>query len=281
MSHRKQQTSSESSVQVSELTTADWQQLVQERLPSTLESQARALGAFVRVRRIQSASLLLRALLCYVLSLSSLKDLSMWSRLLGVTDGVISGQGWHKRLRQSLAWLLWLFGELLAAPPPSWSGPTSQRILLVDGTEVKSLGAKGELWRLHCAYNLLSGCLAWVQVTTRQVGESLGLVPVQPGDILVGDGIYSRAPQLVAVEQKGGYSLTRFSPHHLPVYAAQAPTCSSDYQFDVNGWLRTLAPGVYERHAPLALRADNAAGAGDRHRAHSGKSRRLTPQEGA
>jgi len=249
MSHPKQHTSSESSVQVSELATADWQQLVQERLPSTLESQARALGAFVRVRRIQSASLLLRALLCYVLSLSSLKDLSMWSRLVGVTDGVISGQGWHKRLRQSLAWLLWLFGALLAAPPPSWSGPTSQRILLVDGTEVKSLGAKGELWRLHCAYNLLSGCLAWVQVTTRQVGESLGLVPVQPGDILVGDGIYSRAPQLVAVEQKGGFSLTRFSPHHLPVYAAQAPTCSSAYQFDVNGWLHTLAPGVYERNA--------------------------------
>ena|SRR5436305_13090034 len=126
MSHRKQHTSSESSVQVSELATADWQQLVQQRLPSTLESQARALGAFVRVRRIQSASL------CYVLSLSSLKDLGMWSRLIGVTSGVISGQGWHKRLRQSLAWLLWLFGELLAAPPPSWSGPTSQRILLEE-----------------------------------------------------------------------------------------------------------------------------------------------------
>ena len=62
------------------------------------------------MRRIASASLLLRALLCYVLSLSSLKDLSMWSRLVGVTNVVISAQGWHKRLRQSLAWLLWLTG---------------------------------------------------------------------------------------------------------------------------------------------------------------------------
>lgn len=247
MSHRKQHTSSESFPQVSDPATADWQQLVQERLPSTLESQAKALGAFVRVRRIGSASLLLRAILCYVLSLSSLKSLSMWSRLVGVSDKVISAQGWHQRLRQSLAWLLWLFGELLAAPPPSWSGPTSQRILLVDGTEVKSLGPKGALWRLHCAYNLLTGGLAWVQVTTRQVGESLGLVPVQPGDILVGDGIYSRARQLVAVAQKGGYSLTRFSPYHLPVYAAHAPTCSSAYQFDVCSWLHSLSPGVYQR----------------------------------
>jgi hypothetical protein len=128
MSHRKQHTSYESSLQVSDPATADWQQLVQERLPSSLESQAQALGAFVRVRRIKSASLLLRALLCYVLSLSSLKDLSMWSRLVEVTDVVMSAQAWHKRLRQSLVWRLGLFDELLAAPPPSWSGPTTQRM---------------------------------------------------------------------------------------------------------------------------------------------------------
>src|SRR5947209_12411452 len=230
MSHRKQHTSRASLVQVSDPATQDWQQLVQERLPSDLESQAKALGAFVRVRRIGSASLLLRGLLCYVLSLPSLKELSMWSRLVGVTEVVMSAQAWHKRLRQSLAWLLWLFGALLAAPLLSWSGPVTQRILLVDGTEVKCQGPKGELWRLHCAYNLLTGGLAWVQVTTRQVGESLGLLPVQPGDIVVGDGIYSRAPQLVTVDQKGGYSLTRFSPHHLPVYAAQAPSCTPTYQ---------------------------------------------------
>jgi hypothetical protein len=249
MSHRKQHTSSESFMQVSDPAATDWQQLVQERLPSNLESQAKALGAFVRVRHLGSASHATAGMLCYVLSLSSLKELSMWSRLVGVTSVVISSQAWHKRLRQSLAWLLWLFGELLAAPPPLWNGPVTQRILLVDGTEVKSLGPKGQLWRLHCAYNLLTGCLAWVQVTTRQVGESLGLVPVQPGDILVGDGIYSRARQLVAVDQRQGYSLTRFSPHHLPLYAAHAPSCSSAYQFDVNGWLHSLAPGVYERQA--------------------------------
>src|SRR5260370_8122842 len=94
------------------------------------------MGVFGGVRRIQSASVLLRALLCYVLSLSSLKDLSMWSRLVGVTNGVISGQGWHKRLRQSVGWLLWLFGALLAAPPPSWRGPTSQPILPLLSTEL-------------------------------------------------------------------------------------------------------------------------------------------------
>src|SRR5205823_12476219 len=59
MSQRKQQTSRASLVQVSDPATQDWQQVVQQRLPSDLESQAKALGAFVRVRRIGSASLLL------------------------------------------------------------------------------------------------------------------------------------------------------------------------------------------------------------------------------
>src|SRR5258708_29332154 len=149
MSHRKQHTLRESSVQVSDPATPDWQQLVQERLRSLLESQARALGAFVRVRRIQSASLLLRALLCYVLSLSSLKELSMWSRLVGVTGVVISGQAWHKRLRQALAWLLWPFGGLLAAPPPSGRGPTSQRIPLVAGAEAKHLAPNSGVSSSH------------------------------------------------------------------------------------------------------------------------------------
>jgi hypothetical protein len=54
---------------------------------------------------------------------------------------------------------------------------------------------------------------------------------------------------LVAVDQFQAYSLTRFSPHHLPVYAAHAPTCSPAFQVDVCGWLHTLSPGVYERQA--------------------------------
>src|SRR3989442_2851527 len=168
MSHPKQYTSQEPSVHVSDPAALDWEQVVQERLPRTLESQAQALGAFVRVRKIASASLLLRAILCYVLSLSSLRDLSMWSRLVGVTTVVISPQGWHKRLRQSLTWLLWLFGELLAAPPPSWSGPVTQRILLVDGTQVKSLGPNGELWRAPCALHPVAGAAALVRGTTGQ-----------------------------------------------------------------------------------------------------------------
>ena len=76
---------------------ADWQQLVEQRLPTDLEVQARQLKAFQRARGVPSAQHLLRGLLYYVLSQSSLRDVSAWSRLIGLTSRVISGQAWHKR----------------------------------------------------------------------------------------------------------------------------------------------------------------------------------------
>lgn len=226
-----------------------WEELVRQRLPATLESQARALGAFRRIREVSSAQVLLRALLCYVLSLSSLKQLSGWSRLVGVTSKVLSAQAWHKRLQKATPWLLWLFAALLNVRLPACGLPQGQRILLVDATFLSEIGAQGDLWRVHCAYDLLAGELAWVRVTDRSIGESLAHLPIHPRDILVGDKAYSKAPQLVAVEAAGAYSLTRFSPWHLPVYAAQAPVETPEFRLDVPSWLSGLRPGTHQRHA--------------------------------
>jgi hypothetical protein len=96
---------------------------------------------------------------------------------------------------------------------------------------------------------LLAGHLAWVKVTDQQQGEGFTQFPIQPGDILVGDGAYSRASQLLAVDAAHAFSLTRFSPRHLPVYASQAPTETPEFRVDVVGWLQGLKPGTYTRHA--------------------------------
>src|SRR5260370_336056 len=100
----------------------DWQRLVEERFPADLQAQAQQLKAFQRSRGVPSARVLLRGLLYYVLSHSSLRELSAWSRLIGLTSTVISGQAWHKRLLASADWLLWLFNTLLAAPKGSFRG---------------------------------------------------------------------------------------------------------------------------------------------------------------
>src|SRR6185437_12123247 len=100
MPQRDQHTAYDGGSQVQIHADACWNELVQQRLPATLESQARDLKAFVRVRGLPNAQALLRAVLWYVLSLSSLKQLSGWSRLVHVSSTLISAQGWHKRLQQ-------------------------------------------------------------------------------------------------------------------------------------------------------------------------------------
>lgn len=249
MPQRDQHTASDRLSQAQASADQCWDELVHQRLPANLEAQARALGAFQRVRELASAKVLLRAVLCYVLSLSSLKQLSGWSRLVGVSSKVISAQAWHKRLQKAAPWLLWLFTQMLNLRLSSRGLPTQPRILLVDATHLTEMGARGEPWGLHSAYDLGSGALAWMRVTDQHGGESLTNFPIQKGDILVGDGAYSRAPQLVAVDEAQAFSLTRFSPRHLPVYACQAPADTPEFRVDVLGWLGGLRPGTFERHA--------------------------------
>lgn len=232
----------------------DWQQLGEQRLPADLEAQARQLKAFQRARGVPSAQHLLRGLLYYVLSHSSLRGLSAWSRLIGLTSRVISGQAWHQRLLASADWLLWLFNALLAAPTRSWSG-LSQRILLVDATHVSCRAKRADTWRLHCAYDLLAGRLAWVRISTKHGGEGFAHLLLQVGDIVVGDGAYSRAKQLLAVAQAGAFALVRYSAAHLPLYAPLAPAWTPEHRLDVPAWLRPLRPGLYERQAMVVEQA--------------------------
>jgi hypothetical protein len=232
----------------------DWQRLVEERLPADLEVQARQLKAFQRARGLPSALHLLRGLLYYVLSQSSLRNVSVWSRLIGLTSRVISGQAWHKRLLGSADWLLWLFNALLAAPTRSFRG-LSQRILLVDATHVSCRDKRAGTWRLHCAYDLLAGRLAWVRISTQHACCGFTHLLLQVGDIVVGDGAYSRAKQRLAVAAAQAFSLVRYSTAHLPLYAPAAPAWTKPYRLDVPAWLRPLSPGLYERQAMVVEQA--------------------------
>ncbi len=167
----------------------------------------------------------------------------------------MSGQAWHKRLLASADWLLWLFNALLAAPNRSFRGQ-SHRILLVDATHVSCRDKRADTWRLHCAYDLLAGRLAWVRISTQHVGEAFAHLLLQVGDIVVGDGAYSRAKQLLAVATARAFCLVRYSAAHLPLYAPFAPAWTQEHRLDVPAWVRTLPPGLYERRAMVVEQQD-------------------------
>lgn len=248
MLQRHQQKANDERPQPQQSADQCWDERVQQRLPAKRETQARALGAFPRARAVANAQGVLRAFLEYVLSQSSLTFLSGWSRLVGVSSKVMSAPAWHKRLQNSPLWLLWLCSLRLDVRLTTQRLPHNQRMLLVDATPLAERGPKGDTWSVHCASNLLAGPLAWVQVTDQHQGEGFTPLPIHPGDILVGDGADSRAPQLLAVDEAQAFALTRFRPRHRPVFATQAPTDTPEFRVDVEGWLRGLRPGRFQRH---------------------------------
>lgn len=202
--------------------TEDWQQEIVPRLPANLQAQASTLKALRRRRQIGCATDLLRGLLAYVYTVHSFEHLSIWSVLIGVAD--ISANDWRKRLRQASDWLTWLLQELLAASnavSPWLVRNGLRRVLLVDGTHFKCLGPEGMIWRVHTAFDLLTGRLSQLKVTDTHEAEHLEVFDLQEGDLVITDRANGYRERLLFVRQRLAHLLVRFTPHTLPLEDAK------------------------------------------------------------
>src|SRR5215216_887848 len=177
--HRKP-TDQPSPMQLAALTEDAWQAEIVPLLPTDLAAQARALGAFQRVRSVATPTDLLRALLAGALDQLSTRGLGAWALLAGVAE--MSEAAWRRRLGKSAAWLGWLLGELLAgevAVSPALA-QRGRRVRLIDATRLAQVGGVGDDWRVHLSYDLLSSRMAEVVVTDRHTAEGLAHFRCQP-----------------------------------------------------------------------------------------------------
>jgi len=185
---------------------AEWK-IVQRSLPQGWAEQARLTGAFRRARYLKTPSELLRVLLLRAVSDAGLRGTVAHARASGIAE--MSDVALLKRLRTSRNWLRWIAAGLSESLRSASLSPKGMRIRAVDSTVVNQPASKGIDWRLHYTINLDSMACDWHELTDGKGGESLERVPVEPGDVFLGDRNFGGLKGIQHVVSREGDVLVR------------------------------------------------------------------------
>ncbi len=226
----------------------DWDELV-ETIPDDLEASARAHGALLRRRGIQSAADLLRLILIYA-TLLSLRNTALWAACLGICD--ISRQAIEKRVLNSTAWLRHVLGAMLSSvvEVPRETTGLIRRLIVVDGSTISRPGSPGTEWRLHLSWQPFRQQPAEVKLTDARQGEGLAGMGLQAGDLVLIDRGYAIWKHLQVALAACAYFIARLTWSNLPL---QTPAGEA---FDLIAWLKSLPPEQTTAETSVVIAAD-------------------------
>jgi hypothetical protein len=202
-----------------ELVGDEWE-VVRQLLPEGWQEQARKSGAWRRSpRAFKDPETLLRVLMMHLAAGFSLMETAARAKQSGLAQ--VSSVAVHKRLRAGEEWLRWMADRersLLGHRSPSVAG---RRLRAVDATVVTEPGSTGANWRLHYAIDLADLQCDFFELTDQHGGETWRRVPVEAGDVLLGDRVYANPRGVAHVLGAGGDVLVRLNPSTLPLYDRQ------------------------------------------------------------
>lgn len=186
----------------------DWQRL-RSKLAQIidLDQTARTSKALVRRRSINDASILLRLALAYAPGGMSLRSAAAWAGLNDIAQ--LSDVALLNRLRGSAEWLGEIAGALLANISNAMPAMGRRRLRIIDGSSISHPGSSGTDFRLHATYEPVLSRFTHLEITDAHGGKAFTRVPMQPGDIVVGDRAYARAPLLAKVISAGADFIVR------------------------------------------------------------------------
>jgi hypothetical protein len=230
----------------------EWE-VIARFLPDGWRELARSMGALQRARQVRSADVLLRLVFLYAASGLSLHQAA--ARAAGAGLANLSDVALMKRMRSAGPWLRALAEEVLASSTrkPSLGAVASERRLrIIDATHVKVSGSSGTDWRLHYVLQLPTLLCDFAEVTDASGGETYARVPVEAGDIILGDRGYCHREGVAHVIESGGDVVVRLNANSFPLLDAQGE------RLDLVKTLRLL-----EDHVPQSWKVQFRAGGRD------------------
>lgn len=192
--------------------------LLTRYFPENWQELARTHGALVRARGIKDADKLLRLILLHVAAGLSLRQTVVRAKNAGLAD--ITDVALLKRLKASEKWLQALTEHMLKqtrfrqALNRQWG---NRRVRVIDATNVQEPGATGTSWRVHYGLQLPSLECDFFEITDATGGETFKRLPVQPGDLILGDRGYSHREGVAHIVDKGGDVIVRLNQKIFPM----------------------------------------------------------------
>lgn len=204
-------------------------------LPAETADLAREFKAFARARKIKTPEQLLRVVLLFAALDYTEREIAANLVLTFPAIGKLSNQAVRERLAACLPWLQALLPKLVERPvlPPL---PSGLRLLALDASEISAPGGQGA-WRVHALLEVVSLQLAAVKLTDRKTGETLCNFEFASGEVVLTDRGYSHRRGVSHLLKRGGEIITRYNPHHIPLYDAQGQA------LDVAEWLSDCERG--------------------------------------
>lgn len=188
-------------------------------LPEGWRELARDTGAMRRARgSIDTPDTLLRLLLMHVATGLSLKQAVARADLQGLVS--VTDVALLKRLRTSEGWLREMARRMFEASRFAGADlpvPKGRRLRAVDATTVEEPGATGTDWRVHYCIRIPEMVCDFYELTDASGGETYSRLPVEEGDIILGDRAYCYRPGLGHVLLNKGDAIVRFHSTGFPL----------------------------------------------------------------
>ena len=199
----------------------EWE-LLAGLLPVGWREAAREHGALRRAREVKDPETLLRLILLHAAAGLSLRQTAARAKVQGLAS--MSDVALLKRLRTAEEWLRWIAREMLRRSRYGshlLTLDTGRRLRVVDATAVQEPGATGTSWRVHYSLSLPSLACDFFEVTDGSAGETYRRLPIEPGDIVLGDRGYCHREGVAHVVRHGGDVVVRLNTTSFPLVDAE------------------------------------------------------------